>query len=210
MLGVLSLIFWALILVVTVKYLVFVLRADNSGEGGILALTALVTPLRVGTEKQKRVLVLLGLFGAALLYGDGMITPAISVLSAVEGIEVVAPRAEAFVIPATVLILVGLFTLQKRGTGGVGKVFGPVMAVWFVALAVLGGIQVWHNPSVLAAVSPLHALTFFSHNGVRAVLVLGACSWWSPAAKRCTRTWATSERSPSASCGSRWCCPASC
>jgi KUP system potassium uptake protein len=172
-LGVLSLIFWSLVVVISIKYLVFVLRADNRGEGGILALTALVTPV-ASRKGGRRALLLLGLFGAALLYGDGMITPAISVLSAVEGIQVVTPVLAGWVIPVTAVILVGLFLFQRRGTEGVGKVFGPVTLVWFAALATVGLYQIALEPRVLVAVSPLHAVTFFAHNGVRGFLVLGS------------------------------------
>jgi KUP system potassium uptake protein len=172
-LGVLSLIFWSLVVVISVKYLVFVLRADNRGEGGILALTALVTPVASG-KGGRRALLLLGLFGAALLYGDGMITPAISVLSAVEGIQVATPVLAEWVIPVTVVILIGLFLFQRRGTEGVGKVFGPVTLVWFTVLATLGLYQIVLEPRVLVAVSPWHAVTFFVHNGVRGFLVLGS------------------------------------
>jgi KUP system potassium uptake protein len=136
-LGVLSLIFWSLIVIISIKYLVFVLRADNRGEGGILALTSLVTPvgaLRGG----RRILILLGLFATALLYGDGMITPAISVLSAVEGLGVATPFFDPFVIPITIVILIGLFSVQKMGTGEVGRVFGPVTLLWFATIALLG------------------------------------------------------------------------
>jgi len=137
-LGVLSLIVWSLILVVSVKYLVFVMRADNRGEGGILALMALVVPSRAPAQGRSWRLAVLGLFGAALLYGDGMITPAISVLSAMEGLEVATPLFRPFVVPGTVVILVGLFLFQRRGTAKVGAVFGPVTFVWFVVLALLG------------------------------------------------------------------------
>ena len=174
-LGVLSLIFWALIVVISVKYLVFILRADNRGEGGILALTTLVTPVVTsGHRGRRRALVLLGLFGAGLLYGDGMITPAISVLSAVEGLEIATPVLEPYVIPITVTILVALFLFQSRGTGRVGRVFGPVTAVWFLVLAVLGVGQIVHEPAILAAVSPVHAVRFFADHGVRGFLVLGS------------------------------------
>jgi len=172
-LGVLSLIFWSLVLVISVKYLAIVLRADNHGEGGILALTALVTPLHDGGQR-RRVLVMLGLFGAALLYGDGMITPAISVLSAVEGLQVATPVFRRWVVPITVVILVGLFAFQRRGTEGVGKVFGPVTLVWFSVLAALGIYQIAGEPSVLGALSPTHAVRFFLDNGLRGFLVLGS------------------------------------
>jgi KUP system potassium uptake protein len=173
-LGVLSLIFWALILVISVKYLVFVMRADNHGEGGILALTSLVTPLNVKRGGGRWLLILLGLFGTALLYGDGMITPAISVLSAVEGLEVVTPVFAPYVLPLAIAILVGLFLLQHRGTGVVGKLFGPVILVWFLTLATLGVVQILREPSVLAALSPLHGLRFLGHNTGRGFLVLGS------------------------------------
>ncbi|HEY2740029.1 MAG TPA: potassium transporter Kup [Thermoanaerobaculia bacterium] len=171
-LGVLSLIFWALVIVVTVKYHVYVLRADNNGEGGILALMALVRPVVSG--RGRWILVGLGLFGAALLYGDGIITPAISVLSAVEGLEVATAVFQPYVVPITIGILIGLFLIQRRGTGGVGAVFGPVMLVWFSTLAVLGISWIIHQPSVLAAVNPLYAVRFFLANGLHGFLVLGS------------------------------------
>jgi KUP system potassium uptake protein len=171
--GVLSLIFWSLILVISVKYLAFILRADNRGEGGILALTALVTP--VGAIRGGRWgLIALGLFGTALLYGDGVITPAISVLSAVEGLGVFEPSLKPWVIPITVAILAALFLVQKRGTAGIGSMFGPITLVWFVALAVLGIGQIVREPAVLAAVSPHHAVSFFLRNQFNSVLVLGS------------------------------------
>ncbi|HEV8631121.1 MAG TPA: potassium transporter Kup [Thermoanaerobaculia bacterium] len=172
-LGVLSLILWSLIVVVSIKYLIFILRADNRGEGGILALTALVVPVRAAAGRY-RLLLLLGLFGAALLYGDGIITPAISVLSAIEGLEVATPFFTPYVIPITVVVLVLLFFFQHRGTAGVGKVFGPVIIVWFAVLAVLGVYRIVAAPHVLAAVNPLYAVRFFAHNGFRGFVVLGA------------------------------------
>ncbi|MGD8321648.1 MAG: potassium transporter Kup [Gemmatimonadota bacterium] len=174
--GILSLIFWSLIIVISFKYLFLVMKADNRGEGGIIALTALVMPRQaVASAKGARhALVLLGLFGAALLYGDSMITPAISVLSAVEGLHVAVPALDPWVLPLTIGILVGLFAFQKRGTGGVGAVFGPVTLVWFVTLAVLGAIQILHHPGVLRSLSPHYALHFFQENGPRGILVLGS------------------------------------
>lgn len=172
-LGVLSLVFWALIIIVTLKYHVYVLRADNQGEGGILALMALVHRL-AGTEKFRYLLLVLGLFGAALLYGDGMITPAISVLSAIEGLEVATPFFKPFVVPITVIILIGLFSFQRRGTAGVGVIFGPIIMVWFATLAVLGIVNILHQPGVLGAISPVHAVRFFLDNGIKGYLVLGA------------------------------------
>jgi KUP system potassium uptake protein len=173
-LGVLSLILWSLILVISVKYITFVMRADNDGEGGILALVALISQ-RGSTERgRRRVLVLLGLFGAALLYGDGMITPSISVLAAVEGAEVAAPALERFAVPAAVVVLVLLFVWQRRGTAAVGNVFGPVMVVWFTTIGVLGAMHIVDRPGVFAAVNPLRALSFFGDNGSEGFLVLGA------------------------------------
>jgi KUP system potassium uptake protein len=172
--GVLSLIFWALIVVVTIKYIVFILRADNHGEGGIMALTALATPIRRLARSRRRWLVLLGVFGAALLYGDGIITPAISVLSAVEGLRVATPVLDAYVIPITLIIIIGLFLIQSRGTAQIGRLFGPVMLVWFAVLALLGAIHIAQNPAVLAAISPGYALAFFRADGWTGFLVLGA------------------------------------
>ena len=164
-LGVLSLIFWALVIVVTLKYHVYVLRADNRGEGGILALMALVhSGAREG--RRRAILLALGLFGAALLYGDGALTPAISVLSAIEGLEVATPIFTPFVVPITVGILFALFLFQRRGTAGVGAVFGPVILLWFATLAGLGVVSIVREPSVLAAISPLHAVRFFAANGI--------------------------------------------
>ncbi|MEX0795693.1 MAG: potassium transporter Kup [Acidimicrobiia bacterium] len=159
--GILSLMFWALVLIVSIKYLVFVLRADNHGEGGILALTALIAPAhRSRPDRGKWFLILLGLFGTALLYGDGIITPAISVLSAVEGLEIAAPAFGDYVIPIAVAILIALFSVQRSGTAKVGAIFGPVMIVWFVVLALLGVGYVIDNPGILAAMNPLHAIDF--------------------------------------------------
>jgi KUP system potassium uptake protein len=172
-LGVLSLIFWSLVIVISIKYLVFVLRADNHGEGGILSLTALATPIKPSGRSEHTFLIILGIFGAALLYGDGIITPAISVLSAMEGITVATPVLTRFVVPFTIAILVGLFLFQSRGTAKVGKIFGPVMLVWFAVLAVLGIAQIVRHPSVLVAVNPVYALDFFIQNGWHGFLILG-------------------------------------
>lgn len=173
-LGVLSLIFWSLIIVVTLKYHVYVLRADNRGEGGILALLALVHSAISSPGRKKYVLMVLGLFGAALLYGDGMITPAISVLSAVEGLEVATSVFSPYVVTITVVILIGLFVVQRRGTAGVGVIFGPVISIWFLTLAVLGVFSIFHYPAVLRAIHPWYAFHFFEVNGFRGYLVLGA------------------------------------
>ncbi|OGU01127.1 MAG: potassium transporter Kup [Gemmatimonadetes bacterium RBG_16_66_8] len=173
-LGVLSLILWSLVLVISVKYLIFVTRADNRGEGGIMALLALVHPRRPTTRGGRRwLLITLGLFGASLLYGDSMITPAISVLSAIEGIEVATPILTPYVVPITLVILVGLFLFQRRGTAGVASVFGPVMLLWFAALAALGLKEIAIEPSVLAAVNPAAAVEFFLRNRLPGFFVLG-------------------------------------
>jgi len=173
-LGVLSLIFWALILIVSLKYQALVLRADNRGEGGILALLALLNPWRtLGQGRAASVLMALGVFGAALLYCDGMITPAISVLSAVEGLKIAAPGAEPFVVPLTLVILAALFSLQRFGTARVGSVFGPVMLVWFTTLAALGLYGISHNPGVVIALNPWYALSFLLTESRAALLVLG-------------------------------------
>ena len=171
--GVLSLIFWSLVIVVTVKYHVYVLRFDNRGEGGILALLGLLG-MAARRPAVRSALMVIGIFGAALLYGDGMITPAISVLSAIEGLEVATPLFKPYVIPVTIVILIVLFFFQRRGTTAVGSVFGPIMVVWFGTLAVMGirGI-LWH-PSVLLAMNPLYAVRFFIANGMHGFLVLGA------------------------------------
>ena len=172
-LGVLSLIFWSLVLIISIEYLIFVMRADNRGEGGIIALMSLVRPK--GTPSKRRVVLLtLGLFGAALIYGDGMITPAISVLSAVEGLEIVTPVFSDWVVPITIAIIVGLFAVQKYGTAKVGSVFGPIMIVWFSTLAILGIMQIVREPAVLQAVFPTHAFDFFVRNKLAGFLVLGS------------------------------------
>jgi KUP system potassium uptake protein len=173
-LGVLSLVSWSLVVVVSVKYLGFIMRADNRGEGGIFALLAQVPEKRREGGRRLPPVVLAALFGAALLYGDGIITPAISVLSAVEGLAVAAPGAEPLVLPATVVILVVLFSFQHRGTGRIGRVLGPVMLVWFTAIALLGAAAVVENPRVLVALSPTYAVTFFAANHVHGMVVLGS------------------------------------
>ncbi|HEV2844700.1 MAG TPA: KUP/HAK/KT family potassium transporter, partial [Thermoanaerobaculia bacterium] len=173
-LGVLSLVFWSLVIIISIKYLVFVMRADNRGEGGILALMALVPPRYREARSGQWVLVAMGLFGAALLYGDGMITPAISVLSAVEGLEVATPFFNPYIVPITLVILLVLFAIQRRGTAGIGALFGPVMILWFATLAVLGAFWIVRVPAVLAAVNPGHAVRFFAQNGWQGFLVLGS------------------------------------
>jgi KUP system potassium uptake protein len=175
-LGLLSLIFWSLTMVVTLKYLTFIMRADNQGEGGIFALLAVVPEkLRMSKSGSKiSAVAVVVVVGAALLYGDGAITPAISVLSAIEGLTVVRPSLAPMVVPITCLILLGLFAVQRRGTGAVGTLFGPVMGVWFGTIAALGAYQIAHNPGVLAALSPHHAVRFFAEHGKHGFLVLGS------------------------------------
>jgi len=172
-LGTLSLIVWSLIIIISVKYLALVMRADNRGEGGILALMSLVGA-RGDAGRNRFILISLGLFGAALLYGDGMITPAISVLSAIEGLEVVTPVFTPFVVPITVIVLVILFFVQRFGTGRVGAMFGPVMLLWFAVIAILGLTHLVQEPRVLAAFNPLHAVRFLTHNHRHGFLALGA------------------------------------
>ena len=172
-LGSLSLIFWALILVITIKYVTVVMRADNDGEGGILSLTALVAPSD-SDRRRRNGLVMAGMFGAALLTGEGAITPSISVLAAVEGLELVTPELSSFVLPISIAILIGLFAIQQRGTEVVGRLFGPLMLVWFVVIAVLGAVQVVRNPSVLAALNPAHAVAFFTEYKGLAFVALGS------------------------------------
>jgi KUP system potassium uptake protein len=172
--GVLSLIFWAIVLIACIKYLAIVLRADNRGEGGELALTALVRPRLDASPRLQWWVVAAGVFGAALLYGDGMITPAISVLSAVEGLNLATPFFEPFVLPITIVVLVLLFALQSRGTARVGGLFAPVMIVWFTTLAILGVAQIAHHPVVLLAVNPFDGVRFLARHGREAFLVLGS------------------------------------
>jgi KUP system potassium uptake protein len=155
--GILSLIFWSLILVVTIKYVTLIMRADNRGEGGILALMVLAQRVSAGT-RLRGALGFIGITGACLFFGDGLITPAISVLSAVEGLEVSAPGLKQYVLPISVAVIVALFALQRRGTGSVGRIFGPVMTVWFLLLGLLGLVEVVQQPFVLLAVSPSYAV----------------------------------------------------
>ena len=172
--GILSLIFWSLIIVVTIKYLIFIVRADNQGEGGVLALTALLGTITLRSPRTLRVLTLLGIFGTALLYGDGIITPAISVLSAVEGLEFAAPKLHDFIIPITIAILIGLFSIQKHGTTVVGKVFGPITLVWFLVLAILGISKIIERPDILMAINPSYGFKFFLVNQFKGFVVLGS------------------------------------
>jgi KUP system potassium uptake protein len=173
--GVLSLVFWSLTVVVTFKYVVFILRADNRGEGGIFALLALLLGVKDRLSRTTQTFVLLaGVFGASLLFGDGVITPAISVLSAVEGLEVATRQAKPFIIPLTCIVLIGLFLLQRRGTGKIGLFFGPIMIFWFSAIAALGVISIVHQPQVIRAVNPVYAVYFFMTNHWHGLIVLGS------------------------------------
>ncbi|MFM2079132.1 MAG: hypothetical protein RJA49_3022 [Actinomycetota bacterium] len=172
--GVCSLAFWSLIIIISVKYLMLVMRADNNGEGGILALTALVMPKRGRTVAKAGLLVSLGVFGTSLLYGDGIITPAISVLSAVEGLKEVSTSFERWVIPISIVILVGLFAVQRRGTGAVGRVFGPIMMIWFGTISVLGLWHITDAPGIIRSVNPYYAIQFFGHESTKAFLSLGS------------------------------------
>ena len=174
LLGIMSLVLWSLMMVVTVKYLTFIMKADNRGEGGILALLALVPSRQKSGSARVGLIAGLVIFGAALLYGDGVITPAISVLSAVEGLGVATTRLTPAIVPLTVAILLALFWVQKRGTASIGGIFGPIMVLWFATIAVLGAWQVVKEPSVLAAIHPVHAVRFFAHHGWHGFLVLGS------------------------------------
>jgi KUP system potassium uptake protein len=175
-LGVLSLIFWALMLIISIKYIALILRADNKGEGGVLALLSLAMPEKRGerTRGFKRLVILFGVFGAALLYGDGIITPAVSILGAVEGLNVATPKFQPYIIPITIVIIVGLFAMQRRGTGSVGYIFGPVTLIWFFAIAALGIRGILQDTTVFAALNPYYAVDFLLHAGKAGFVVLGA------------------------------------
>jgi KUP system potassium uptake protein len=172
--GVISLVFWSITMIVTVQFVTFIMRADNDGEGGIMALIALIQTARFSHRRRQLVLVALGLFGVSLFYGDGMITPAISVLSAVEGLEVVEPSLDSLVLPITIAVLTMLFAIQRFGTHVIGRLFGPVMVVWFAVIALLGLVQVVGDPAILKALSPTYGIEFFSaHPGI-AFIALGS------------------------------------
>ena len=173
-LGILSLILWSLIVIVSIKYVVFIMRADNRGEGGIMALIALALHNARGNPRRMRIITVVGLLGAGMFYGDGMVTPAISVLSALEGLQVAAPAFSHFVIPATLLVLFGLFYFQRRGTAAVGVMFGPVMLLWFATLGVLGIYNIAANPGVFRALSPAYGLGFLIENRSLAIVAMGA------------------------------------
>ncbi|MEQ1657941.1 MAG: potassium transporter Kup, partial [Hylemonella sp.] len=172
--GILSIFFWTLTVIVSLKYVTLVLRADNNGEGGLVAMLALASQSVKDKPALRRVLLLVGIFGTCLFYGDGVITPAISVLSAVEGLEVVSPTFKAAVIPLTLVILFGLFAVQKRGTAGIGKFFGPITLVWFAIISLLGLAQIASNPAILWALSPHYAVGFMWHNPGTTFIILGA------------------------------------
>ena len=172
--GIISLIFWALMIVVTLKYVTLMLRADNHGEGGIMALLALASSSVSTRPRLRNALFLVGGFGAALFYGDGVITPAISVLSAVEGLEVATPLLKPYVLPITLIVLIALFLSQQRGTGGIGTVFGPIMLIWFATLALVGLVNLMAAPQIVAALNPIHAIAFGMNNGWLAFIALGA------------------------------------
>jgi len=172
--GIISLVFWSITIIVSIKYVTVIMRADNEGEGGIMALIALVQSALSPRRTRRAVLVALGIFGAALFYGDGMITPAISVLSAVEGLKVATPALESWVVPIALVVLAALFAIQRFGTKAVGRLFGPVMGLWFTILAVTGLFQVFRNPGILRALSPVYGIEFFAQNGLVAFLALGA------------------------------------
>ncbi len=173
-LGILSVLFLSLVIVVSLKYVLFVMRADNRGEGGIMALMALTQRVSAADSRNRWILMVMGIFGAALFYGDGMITPAISVLSAVEGIEVATPLLKPYVIPITLGVLIGLFMIQRKGTAGIGALFGPAMCLWFAALAVMGTMNILHEPAVLRALNPCYAIDFFVTHKWHGFMSLGA------------------------------------
>ena len=175
-LGVLSVMFWTIMLLVSLKYVTIIMRADNRGEGGSLALLSLASELTSGSPRTKWFIAILGIFAAALFYGDSMITPAISVLSAVEGLDVVAPQLSSYVLPITVVVLTALFLVQKHGTGVMGLAFGPIMIFWFATLGVLGALSVAQNPHVLFALNPFYAYQFLTFDPWLSFLTLGSAA----------------------------------
>ncbi len=196
-LGSLSLIVWTLIAVATIKYVSVAMRVDNHGEGGIMALMALLG----GRKKKRGVIIAFGLFGAALIYGDGAITPAISVLSALEGLSILTPKFDPYIVPLTVAILILLFLVQPRGTAAIGRMFGPVMIAWFACIGLLGIWGIAQHPSVLEALNPVLGIRYLFSGGWGSFLVLGAVIFASPARRRFTPIWAISAASPSSSPG---------
>ena len=174
LIGVISLILWSLVVVVSLKYVTLIMRAHNHGEGGIMALLALATSAVADRPRLHYGLLIIGVFGAALFFGDGIITPAISVLSAVEGIEVAAPSLKPYVVPIALVVLIALFLMQRKGTAGIGAIFGPVMVVWFGVLAVSGVLNILHGLAILAALNPMKGIEFLMHQGWLAFVSLGA------------------------------------
>ena len=174
LIGAVSTIFWALMVVVTLKYVILILRADNRGEGGIMALTTLAAHAAGSSPQRRKVLLLIGVFGAALFYGDGIITPAISVLSAVEGLQVVTPAFKPYIVPISIAVLVALFMVQRHGTAAIGKLFGPIIVLWFSALGATGIVQIVQEPAILAALNPLHAIEFLHSRGWQLFVAVGA------------------------------------
>jgi KUP system potassium uptake protein len=172
-LGIVSLIFWSLIIVISIKYATLIMRANNHGEGGILALLAMISPKRAKSGRRATAMLVIGLLGATLLYGDGTITPAISVLSAIEGIKLYAPQMGRFVIPLTLVVLVALFLIQRKGTTWIGRLFGPIMLLWFAVISALGIVGIVQGPAILAALSPVPAITYLHHAGSLALVVIG-------------------------------------
>ena len=205
-LGVLSLVIWTLIVITTIKYVFVAMRVDNDGEGGILALMSLL-----GVKRQhRRTIIAVGLFGAALIYGDGAITPAISVLSALEGLEIVLPAFAPYVLPLAILILVALFAVQPQGIARIGRAFGPIMALWFAVIALLGIWGISQHPSVLIAIDPRYGLSCLTSGGATGFLVLGGVFLCVTAPRRCTPIWGISARGRSNSPGPRSSFRASC
>ncbi len=172
--GVLSMVFWSITLVVSIRFVGFIMRADNQGEGGILALVALIRGTGKLTRRSRTILITLGLFGVGLFYGDAILTPAISVLSAVEGVEIAAPSLKEFILPATLVVIVGLFAIQRHGTAAVGRLFGPIMILWFAALSVSGISHILQSPEILKALSPTYAIQFAIDRPGTTFIALGA------------------------------------
>jgi KUP system potassium uptake protein len=206
LIGAVSVIFWGLMLVVTLKYVLLILRADNRGEGGIMALTALAAEAAGSTRRRRTALLLAGVLGAALFYGDSVITPAISVLSAVEGLEVATPALKAYVIPISVAVLIGLFAVQRHGTAVVGKLFGPVIVVWFAVLAFFGLLEIVRSRPSWRRSTRCTAWPSCTRGVGRCLPRWAPSCWPSPGPRRCMPTWGISARSPSSSPGPAWCC----
>ncbi len=193
--GVISMVFWAFAIVVSLKYVRFVMRANNRGEGGILALMALALRTVKTGSKRSLVIIMAGVFGACMFYGDAIITPAISVLSAVEGLEVISPDLIRYVVPITIIILVVLFLIQKTGTDVVGKLFGPIMVVWFATIGLMGLHQVVQHPAIFAAINPMYAIQFMDEHALQGFIVLGAVFLVLTGVKPYMQIWGTLEQS---------------